>query len=431
MLLTPEQRDILESLYQRLPPGNNDRYRRRAQVLLLYDSGKLTPEVSAGAGISLNRARFWRRQFRKLGMSIFPILSSEDFNRSQAGSSDGKASSTGTDESPPTEAELGGLPFPAPLESSGIQADDSMPEAGRKTMLYQFAEMLSHEEGTRLGVDPEELHDMRVATRRLRAAMDVFGDAFSKRVIKTHLKGLRAIGRALGKVRDLDVFIEKALQYQESHPSSSGEDLEPLVACWGEQRDASRVELIAHLDSHDYAIFKEKFNHFVQTPGKGRRAPQDTSLAEATVRSAAPLLIYTRLSAVQSYGPRLDSATLDELHALRIEFKKLRYTVEFFKEALGEEAKAAISVLKKMQDHLGELNDARVAFSMIGDFLAGWESRQTGLPLAQRSDPKAIADYLSATLSERHHLLVTFPEAWEQFTGPDFRRSLALSIAAL
>ena len=70
----------------------------------------------------------------------------------------------------------------------GIQPIDSMVEAGRKVFRYQFAAMLSNEDGTRTGEDIEHLHDMRVATRRMRAAFDVFGDYYERKTLKTYLK---------------------------------------------------------------------------------------------------------------------------------------------------------------------------------------------------------------------------------------------------
>ena len=65
-----------------------------------------------------------------------------------------------------------------------------------------------------LGENIEELHDMRVATRRMRSAFDIFSPAFDPKIMKRHLKGLRTIGRVLGQVRDMDVILENALTYQ-------------------------------------------------------------------------------------------------------------------------------------------------------------------------------------------------------------------------
>ncbi|MEJ2326812.1 MAG: CHAD domain-containing protein, partial [Chromatiaceae bacterium] len=96
-----------------------------------------------------------------------------------------------------------------------IQTLDLRKDAARKPLYFHFLRKLYHEPGTRLGEDIEELHDMRVATRRMRAAFQVFGDYLDMDKMKVFLKGLRRTGRALGAVRDLDVFWEKTQHYLE------------------------------------------------------------------------------------------------------------------------------------------------------------------------------------------------------------------------
>ncbi len=88
-----------------------------------------------------------------------------------------------------------------------------MSEAGRKTFRFHFRRMLYNEPGTRLGQDPEALHDMRVATRRMRAAFRVFGSYYDESVAP-YEKGLKQTGGMLGTVRDLDVFRQKILDYR-------------------------------------------------------------------------------------------------------------------------------------------------------------------------------------------------------------------------
>lgn len=324
-------------------------------------------------------------------------------------------------------------PFPAPMQKAGIEPCDPMAEAGRKVMRFHFAEMLRHEEGTRQGKDIEALHDMRVATRRLRAAFEVFGPAFEPAVLKPHLKGLRAAGRALGEVRDLDVFMEKAQLYLDTLPEDARPGLDPLLHSWQAQRESARARMIAHLDSLAYRTFKREFNLFLSIPGVGARPlPAGDLPGEPVpefVRDLAPVLVYNRLAAVRAFDRILEGARIEQLHALRIEFKKLRYTVEFFREVLGDEAKMVINDLKKIQDHLGDLNDADVATLILRQFLDEWD--QAELPLEQRESPEAIVTYLAARHAERHRLLVTFRETWVKFNHPDFRRNLALAISSL
>ena len=324
------------------------------------------------------------------------------------------------------------LPFPQPAGKIGILPQDSLAEAGRKVMRHHFAQMLRHEDGTRLGEDIEALHDMRVATRRLRAAFEVFGEAFDPQVLKPHLKGLRKTGRALGSVRDLDVFMEKARRYIELLPEGKQGGLDPLLAQWQGQRQASRARMLAHLNSWEYASFKSKFNLFLNSPGLGARQPAPDQPAAELVCELAPVLIYSRIAAARAYAPLLADASVERLHALRIEFKKLRYTVEYFSEVLGKRSVEVINALKQLQDHLGDLNDAQIATQIIGEFIEGWDAQQQSLPIQERQTVEEVVNYLAARHAERHHLLVTFQEAWEaHFYRRTFRRNLAQAVSVL
>ena len=88
--------------------------------------------------------------------------------------------------------------------SPGIKADDSLGTAGRKVLRMHLARMLHFEAGTRSGEDPEDLHKMRVATRRMRGAWRVFDGAYRPKVQRRYVKELRSIALALGEVRDVD-----------------------------------------------------------------------------------------------------------------------------------------------------------------------------------------------------------------------------------
>lgn len=317
------------------------------------------------------------------------------------------------------------------LSGPGISPDDRMSEAGRKILRYHFLQMLVHEPGTRAGEDIEELHDMRVASRRMRAAFDVFGDYFEKKVIRTHLKGLRATGRALGHVRDLDVFLEKAARFLEQAPEDEHTGLDPLLALWVAERETARSQMLAHLDSVAYQSFVQRFHLFLNTPGEGARQFDFEKPIPHRVRDVAPMMIYTRLAAVRAYEAILDNASYVQLHALRIDFKYLRYTLEFFREVLGPESKAVIEDIKQVQDHLGDLNDADVACSILQDFLENWEQRQLTLPLNERQSSEPVVRYLAAKHAERHQLLITFPQAWAHLIRPEFRSNLAQAISVL
>jgi CHAD domain-containing protein/DNA-binding NarL/FixJ family response regulator len=325
----------------------------------------------------------------------------------------------------------GAIPFPEPMKTPGLKSMDTVAEAARKVLRYQFAQMLAHEEGTKLGEDIEELHDMRVPVRRMRVAFEIFYESFDPKAIKPHIKGLRRIGRVLGRVRDLDVFMEKADHYLDTIPEENRIGLDPLFEAWQSQREQERMRMMAFLESDKYRSFLHNFNTFVSTPGAGVSKGTHDYHIPHIVRHAAPIMINNRLGTVRAYDEILGTATIEQLHELRIEFKKLRYVTEFFREVLGAESKAIINEIKGVQDHLGDLNDAEVACQILSEFLENWEVRQQNMPLSERENPEPIVAYLATRHAERHNLMTTFGETWSHFERPEFRRSLALAVAVL
>jgi CHAD domain-containing protein len=169
----------------------------------------------------------------------------------------------------------------------------------------------------------------------------------------------------------------------------------------------------------------------LQTEGAGARPIPRDRPEPYQVRHVAPRLIYTRYETVRAYETVLQEAQIETLHALRIDCKYLRYTLEFLREVLGHEAEAVIGEVKAMQDHLGDLNDAEVAIGLLSDFLSNWDARQADVPLAERRSGEGIVTYLASRHAEKHRLLVTFPEAWKRLNREEVRRWLALAVAAL
>jgi len=340
----------------------------------------------------------------------------------------------------PTDLEVRSLPT-----KPGLEADDSMAEAARKTLYFHFQRMVYHEPGARLGEDIEELHDMRVATRRMRAALRVFGDYLDLEQMKPYVKGLRRTGRTLGAVRDLDVFWEKTQRYLDTLPAARQSDLDPLRVVWEAERERARERMITYLDSDRYIRFKERFSEFLQTPGAGA-LPVFSQKGEPLphrLRHVTPVAVYQRLAVVRAYdewvtGP---DVPLGRLHQLRIAAKGLRYTLEFFREVLSPEAKKPIDEIKSLQDHLGDLQDAIVASNLLRDFLTWgtWghaQSQRTGkekivsLPTEPIIAP-GVAAYLAARQIELQNLLVTFPQAWARIQNPEFRQLVAAVLAVL
>jgi len=431
--LSNEEKQKLVELSQ----SASDLINHRARLILAYADGKATLQASKEAGISRGRARFWKRQFLAQRMEIFHLnavanTTTEEPNQSINSSAEGLMTPGASIETEgaitPLQIEV---PYPKPRQLIGISLGDSMAEAGKKVWLYYFAEMLLHEEGTHLGENIEELHDMRVATRRMRSAFDIFGSAFDPKTMKRHLKGLRTIGRVLGQVRDMDVILEKAINYQMKKKTSNQPGLEPLLLDWKKTIDTQRTKLIKHLQGEAYHDFKQNFNLFLQVSDNVKSPEAQIDGTNSRVRDAVPVLVYSRYAAVRSYESILPTASVLQLHALRIEIKKFRYTLEYFREILGEGVNQAIDQLKQLQDHLGELHDADVACQLVRGFLKDWDEEQVHKPITERLNPEPIVIYLASLYAQRYRLTRSFPEMWRKFSQTEFRQNIAQAISLL
>lgn len=324
-----------------------------------------------------------------------------------------------------------------PASTPGIALEDDMSEAGRKILAFHLARMLKEEAGVRKGEDVEAVHDMRVATRRMRSALRIFSPYYERTKVKALVRRLRKVARELGEVRDLDVFRLKTEAYAAGLPARSQSALQPLLDQLRAQEDAARVPLAKLLDSSRYADTVEAFTKFVEKPGKGARRPSNDGApylpAPMRVSDVAPGLIYSQWGAVRAFEPYLDGASLDTLHALRIEVKRLRYVLEAFAEVMGAEAGVIIEATKTFQDHLGDLQDSRVALSLLDGYLDEYSPKSEssdGDPAATRT-ANAIRKYRDARLREQNQLQASAAVAWAAFSSAENRRALALAVAGL
>lgn len=252
-------------------------------------------------------------------------------------------------------------PVVAPdLGSTEVEASMSTGEVAFAILRRHFVVMLAHEPGVRLGEDPEELHDMRVAIRRLRAALKLYADALPKRAERFE-RDLRYIASALGKVRDLDVHLERLA----AGPPRNGEVLEEIVAALEERRVEARRRMLEALDSNRYERFVASFS------GTLRRGRSPTSTRP--ILEAAPDLVRRRYKKARKAADGLiEESPPEDFHDLRKKGRRLRYALEPLQEIYGKPAEKIVKLLKAAQDDLGEHQDLVVAAELMEELgLAG------------------------------------------------------------
>lgn len=236
---------------------------------------------------------------------------------------------------------------------------DSIAEAGRKIFSELLVNMKEHELGSRSGSDVESVHQMRVASRKMRSLFEMIGNYYKPKTVMKHTQGLRTIGKTLGNIRDLDVLIEDLEKFEKTLDKETQASLKQIIKKLDKKRGKHRVVLNDMFDSKQYIKFIDRFKKFTQSRKKGV-FPISNKSTPHQVRHLLPIILHERLAKVRAYETVLDGAEDEVLHALRVEFKQLRYALEFFKPVLGKSGEQFINEVKAMQNLLGRIQDIAV-----------------------------------------------------------------------
>lgn len=141
------------------------------------------------------------------------------------------------------------------IEIKRIAPDKTLETCARQIIVSYFREMLSHKAGAIDGTDIEFVHDMRVASRRLRAAMNNFADCFQKDQFKKYYKQVRTITRTMGAVRDLDVLIARFQKELQTLSEVEQGDIRGLIEHLQQEREEARksmINLFTELETRDF-----------------------------------------------------------------------------------------------------------------------------------------------------------------------------------
>src|SRR5438132_4817958 len=215
-----------------------------------------------------------------------------------------------------------------------------------------FAE---HAPEARTSTDTEHVHQTRVATRRMRAALRVFGD-----VLPDELSGLsdelKWIAEQLGPVRDLDVQHRRV----EDTGAALGvsQALLPYGAWLEEARQRALASLIDAFQSERFLALMDRLERLEQI--------QPKTEADQPVSEDAPARMKKAFRRLRKVGDELDvNSKVAEFHKARIRAKRLRYTVEFFVPIYGKPAERLVKNTTALQDLLGDHQDGVVSAQLI------------------------------------------------------------------
>jgi CHAD domain-containing protein len=348
-------------------------------------------------------------------------------------------------------------------EDVSFSGADPLALAGRKVMAKHTQKLYAHLPGVISGDDPHDVHQMRVATRRLRACLESTAPAYRDKVVVSLRKRLRRLARALGEVRDRDVLLIR-LHHDRDESESQRDAIEATIERVQAERDEAHAALLKELDRKRTARLLAELHAFLACPLEEVAAPDgDLPLL---VRHYAGSAIWREYEQVRRFETALSNASSERLHELRIACKHLRYTLELYEPALGEEARQLIKGVTAMQEHLGDLHDTDVAIAYLesrnGDTSDdsqpddGRQAADGGSPTRTSEDqadapPAVMGDaaagggasglilpehapqrsYLESRIEQRRVLLAGVEPLWAQLSSEQRRRKLAKLIAVL
>ena len=267
-----------------------------------------------------------------------------------------------------------------------VDASMTIIEVAMANLRRYMAAWLLHEPGARLGDDPEELHDLRVAGRRLDAILRQFESVLPPEFLRIRAT-VKTVLSALGHVRDLDVALSELQDFGRKLPKADRVSVEPLKAHLMSDRGRTRTQMLSVLDS----IWVQKNLHELILLLAAPVAASQASAADLALH-AAPSLIRRRFRKLRKRADLLGAdASTEEYHEVRGQVKKLRYALEAVAALYGKPAVDMVRALRRWQENLGVQQDAAVAMR-----------RLNALASAQAKSIPAETLFLMGRLAERH-----------------------------
>ena len=238
-----------------------------------------------------------------------------------------------------------------------MRADEAM----RKILLVLLETMRANVDGTRRDLDPEFLHDFRVAGRRTRSCLGQLKGVLDPDATGRFRGEFSWLGAVTGRTRDLDVYLLTMDAYRLEVPESLRGGLDALEEYLRKAQRSEQLRVARALASPRYRELVRDWSLFLERSA-GEQSGADCPDAARTIELVAGERVHKAFERVRKRGRNLSRHTpAQTVHRLRIDCKKLRYLFEFFRSLFeAERVSPFIRSLKELQDHLGDFNDLTV-----------------------------------------------------------------------
>jgi triphosphatase len=266
-------------------------------------------------------------------------------------------------------------PPPVHAETIILDPDMTVEAALQKIGRSCLAQLLRNEPPV-LSAQPEGVHQMRVAVRRLRSALSSLKKFLPQEDVQWITEELRWLGGMLGPARNLDVFAAELLPAARTGlPDEPGWD--DLAATLDRLRAAAYDQIREAILSRRYTATMLPLLRWFEASGwRGHSVSDEPDAMTSPIGAIAPGVLDRRRRKVRQCGKGFGSLAPRERHKLRIAVKKLRYTVELFGGLFDNDGlERFVGRLKRLQSDLGYANDVRGAHEFVTELFAQIEPR--------------------------------------------------------
>ncbi|MGD0688154.1 MAG: YfcE family phosphodiesterase [Candidatus Bathyarchaeia archaeon] len=246
---------------------------------------------------------------------------------------------------------------------------------GADMLLRQIVTLENQIDGVRKNDDIEFMHKLRVTSRRMRAALSLFGECFLRKSSKKWINAIRNVTRSSGAARDADVqlvFLENYSRTVEDRSALPG--LAYLTTLQRARRVGMQSDIVSVLDALEGSNILADISDSSMTLLRNLR---EQNRSEPVIKTPSNYEkardhISSRLDDVLALEQFVhDESAAVKHHELRIATKRLRYTMEIFSPLYKGELKEQISLMKQLQDVLGEIHDYVVWVQEFSVYLQG------------------------------------------------------------
>ncbi len=283
--------------------------------------------------------------------------------------------------------------------------------------LQQFFEIMEHnEKGVIERIDPEFLHDFRVAVRRTRAVLSQFNAVFPEN-IEIFEDTFSWLGKLTGPARDNDVLILEIDKFRKVGLKKSHDTLPLLEQFLQHRQDELYKPLADALQSKQYRLFKTHWRRFLK---RCMTQPAQPDISIPVVSQVAPKKIWKLYTCILRHGAKIKSKSpASDYHQLRKISKKLRYLMEYFQSLYPKaDIRPLIKEVNKLQDNLGEHQDLEVHIANLTTYGKGLQTpSDTGL------DPLTAIERICRTFEKRKlQLRKEFRVRFDKFSAKAYKK---------